>query len=58
MIESFSVGAVFKILDEASPTLRKILKQVSELNKAIESVKVNMAALGNRRDQVAGYCMA
>jgi hypothetical protein len=32
MITSFEVGSVFRILDEASPTLRVILKQVRELN--------------------------
>jgi hypothetical protein len=32
VITSFTVGSVFKIIDEASPTLRLILKQVRELN--------------------------
>jgi hypothetical protein len=31
MISSFTVGSVFKIIDEASPTLRVILKQVREI---------------------------
>ena len=31
MISSFSVGARFEILDEASPALRKILAEVRDL---------------------------
>ncbi|NPU23933.1 hypothetical protein [Bradyrhizobium denitrificans] len=46
MITSFEVGALFKIIDEASPTLRKILAQVRELNKAVEGAKANMTAVG------------
>lgn len=53
MISSFEVGAVFKILDEASPALRKILAQVRELNKAIEGLKANMSALGRNPALVA-----
>jgi hypothetical protein len=45
MITSFEVGAVFKILDEASPTLRKVLQQVRALNDVIEKTKVNLQSL-------------
>jgi len=34
MIESFQVGAVFRILDEASPALRIILNEVRQLRAA------------------------
>jgi hypothetical protein len=34
MIESFQVGAVFRILDEASPALRIILNEVRQLSAA------------------------
>jgi hypothetical protein len=43
MITSFEVGSVFRILDEASPALRKILAQVRELNKAIDGARANLA---------------
>jgi hypothetical protein len=46
MISSFQVGAVFKILDEASPGLRKILESVRELNKAITATRDNLKGLG------------
>ncbi len=53
MITSFEVGALFKIIDEASPTLRKILAQVRELNKAIEGARANMTAVGKNPALVA-----
>ena len=46
MMTSFEVGAVFRIVNEASPQLTKILRQVRELNAAIKDAKLNMAALG------------
>jgi hypothetical protein len=46
MITSFEVGAVFKIINEASPTLAKILKQVRELNLAIDKARENLALVG------------
>lgn len=46
MITSFEVGAVFKIINEASPALRTILRQVRELRAEIDRVKANMAGLG------------
>jgi hypothetical protein len=45
MITAFEVGAVLKIVNEASPTLLKILRQVRELNAAIDKTKANMAGL-------------
>jgi hypothetical protein len=46
MITSFAVGAVFKIINEASPALAQILKQIRELNLAIDRARKNMALLG------------
>lgn len=45
MITSFEVGAVFKIINEASPALRKILGEIRALNKAIEGARANASAL-------------
>ncbi|WP_027554543.1 phage tail tape measure protein [Bradyrhizobium sp. Cp5.3] len=45
MISSFSVGATFQILNEASPTLLKILRQVRELRVEIDKAKASMAGL-------------
>lgn len=45
MITSFEVGAVFKIINEASPALRTILRQVRELNAAIDKAKAGIASL-------------
>ena len=36
MITAFEVGSVFRIIDEASPALRLILRQVRELNLALD----------------------
>lgn len=47
MISSFEVGAVFKILDEASPALKRILAQVRELTKAIDKAKAAMSGIAN-----------
>jgi hypothetical protein len=43
MITSFEVGAVFKIINQASPALAQILKQVRELNLAIDNARKNLA---------------
>jgi hypothetical protein len=45
MITSFEVGAVFKIINEASPALAQILRQVRELNLAIDKARENLATL-------------
>ena len=46
MITSFEVGAVFKIINEASPQLTKILRQVRELNVALDKARESLATLG------------
>jgi hypothetical protein len=45
MITSFEVGAVFKIINEASPTLLKILKQIRELNAVVDKAKASISSL-------------
>jgi hypothetical protein len=46
MITSFEVGSIFRIIDEASPTLRLILRQVRELNAALDKARENLATIG------------
>ena len=46
MVNSFEVGAVFKIIDEASPGLRKILEQVRAISVAVEKAREALASLG------------
>jgi hypothetical protein len=46
MITSFEVGAVFKIINQASPALTKILQQVRDLNIAIDKARTNLGTLG------------
>lgn len=46
MISRFEVGAILKIVDQASPALGRILRQVRELNLAIEKARVNLAEIG------------
>src|ERR1700737_3705841 len=46
MISSFTVGSIFRIVDEASPVLRLILKQVRELNVALDKARASLTALG------------
>jgi hypothetical protein len=43
MITSYEVGAIFRIIDEASPGLRKILAQVRELRVALDKTKTAMS---------------
>lgn len=45
MITSFEVGAVFRVINEASPTLLRILRQIRELNAAIEKARTNLGLL-------------
>jgi hypothetical protein len=47
MISSFEVGAVFKIINEASPQLTKILAQVRELQKVVDQAKVSISSIGS-----------
>lgn len=46
MITSFEVGAVFKIINQASPALTQILRQIRELNVAIDKARQNLASIG------------
>jgi hypothetical protein len=46
MITSYTVGSVFKIIDEASPALRLILAEVRKLNLALENARTNLATFG------------
>ena len=46
MISNFLVGATFKIVNEASPTLRKILAEVRELNVALDRARASLTSLG------------
>ena len=46
MLTSYVVGAVFRVLDEATPGLKKILESVRELNKAITLTRDNLKGLG------------
>jgi uncharacterized protein YcfJ len=46
MISSFTVGSIFKIVDEASPALRLILAEVRKLNVALDQARANLAAMG------------
>jgi hypothetical protein len=45
MITSFEVGAVFRIVNEASPALTRILRQIRELNVALDKAKASLSAL-------------
>jgi hypothetical protein len=46
MISTFEVGAVFKIINEASPALRTILKQVREISLSVDKARESLALLG------------
>jgi hypothetical protein len=46
VITSFEVGSVFKIIDQASPALRAILKQVRDLNVALDKARESLATIG------------
>jgi hypothetical protein len=46
MITSFEVGSVFKIIDQASPALKKILAQVKAVDAATAAVSRNLALIG------------
>lgn len=47
MITSFEVGAVFKIVNQASPAIRKILTDIRALNKAITCCASSERAVTN-----------
>jgi hypothetical protein len=46
MISSFTVGSIFRIVDEASPTLRLILAEARKLNIALDQARASLAGLG------------
>jgi hypothetical protein len=46
MISSFTVGSIFRIVNEASPSLRAILADVRKLNLALDQARANLAAFG------------
>ena len=46
MITSYEVGAIFKLVDSASPTLRSILAEVRKLNLALDKARENLATIG------------
>jgi hypothetical protein len=46
MITTFEVGARFRILNEASPALAEILKQIRSINIALAKAKEGFASLG------------
>jgi hypothetical protein len=46
VITSFTVGSIFKIVDEASPTLRLILREVRALNAQLDQARASLAGLG------------
>ena len=45
MITSFEVGAVFKIINQASPALAQILRQIREINLAVDNARKNLALI-------------
>lgn len=58
MITSFEVGAVFRIINRASPTLTAILRQVRVLNEAIDKARLNLAELSSGTLVTAGLSKA
>jgi hypothetical protein len=46
MFSSFTVGAVFTIVNEASPTLRLILAEVRKLNLQLDQARASLTSLG------------
>ncbi|WMT77452.1 hypothetical protein [Bradyrhizobium sp. Ash2021] len=46
MIVSYEVGSIFRVIDEASPALRKILAEVRRLNTALDQARASLAAFG------------
>src|SRR5665213_1805040 len=43
MITSFEIGSIFRIVDEATPALRRIREQMASLNKIIKEVRDSLA---------------
>jgi hypothetical protein len=49
MITSFEVGSIFKIVNQATPQLRAILKAVTELDTAVENTRKNLTGLARTK---------
>jgi hypothetical protein len=49
MITSFEVGSIFRIVNQATPQLRAILKSVTELDTAIEATRKNLTGLSRTK---------
>lgn len=49
MITSYEVGSIFKIIDQASPQLRTILKLSTALDASIQNVRKNLTGLARTR---------
>jgi hypothetical protein len=49
MITSFEVGSIFKIVNQATPQLRAILKAVTELDTAVEASRKNLTGLARTK---------
>jgi hypothetical protein len=47
MITSFEVGSVFKIVDQASPVLKNLSREVAALNKLVKELKVNLVGVSD-----------
>jgi len=45
MTTAFEVDAIFRIINRASPTITAILRQVRELNAAVEKARLNLAEI-------------
>jgi len=39
VITSYAVGAEFKLIDQSSPALRKLLAEIRELNKVLDAAR-------------------
>jgi hypothetical protein len=46
VITTFEAGAVFKIIDEATPVLRTLSRGVAKLDEGVEHLRTNLRALG------------
>lgn len=46
MITSFEVGSIFRIIDEATPVIERIERQVTALDTIINKARENLTALG------------
>ena len=58
MITSFEVGAVFKIINEASPQLTRMLRQVRELTAAVDKARASLAEITKGVGSGSGLAVA